>query len=544
MHSSLSIAAHAGKASLSILLRFRRFACGEVLGDRRLARRHGPAMTLCFPVVLSAWDCVRPALVRPDNVVSIVGGLSGFGANTAIVADGERLTYAELVHQVAKMARRLGFTRRLTLVAMSNTVASVVGYLAALAAGHAVILADARQEAEIEALIERFDPDTVTRPDRDVIKERYDDPAHDLYPDLALLLATSGSTGSTGGAKLVRLSYENVHANAAAIVAYLSINETDRAVTTLPLHHCYGLSVLHSHLLRGASVLVTQRTVTDPGLWELARRYQITSFAGVPHTFEQLDRIGFANVAPRSLLYITQAGDPLAPDRVKRWAQAGSAAGWQFFVMYGQTEATARMAYLPPDLAADHPGAIGIPIPGGALRLEPDPDWPDDDTGELVYTGPNVMLGYAEGPGDLACGRDVDELRTGDIGRRTDSGLYEIVGRRGRLVKLLGLRIDLRRVESALAEKGIEAVCVGGGEFLVVAVQGAASVEPARRVVGAAVRLPATAVRLLSVDALPRLGNGKPDYQALLDQASGRPPSRGRDTGTGLIARLKRLFAG
>jgi acyl-CoA synthetase (AMP-forming)/AMP-acid ligase II len=501
-------------------------------------------MKLCFPVVISTWDRVTPAWVRPDNVVPIVGGLSGFDANTAIVADGERLTYAELVHRVAKMARRLGLTRRLTLVAMSNTVASVVGYLAALAAGHAVILADARQEDEIEALIERYDPDTVTRPDRDVIKERHDDPAHDLYPDLALLLATSGSTGSAGGTKLVRLSYENVHANAAAIVAYLSINETDRAVTTLPLHHCYGLSVLHSHLLRGASILVTQRTVTDIGFWELARRYQITSFAGMPHTFEQLDRIGFANVAPRSLLYITQAGGPLAPDRVKRWAQAGSAAGWQFFVMYGQTEATARMAYLPPDLAADHPGAIGIPIPGGALRLEPDPDWPDDDTGELVYTGPNVMLGYAEGPDDLSRGRDVDELRTGDIGRRTDSGLYEIVGRRGRLVKLSGLRIDLRRIESALAEKGIEAVCVGGGEFLVVAVQGVASAEPARRVVDAAVRLPATAVRMLSVDALPRLGNGKPDYQALLDQASGRPPSRGRDTGTGLIARLKRLFGG
>jgi len=498
-------------------------------------------MTLCFPVVLSAWDSVTPAMVRPDNVVPIVGGLSGFGANTAIVADGERLTYAELVHRVAKMARRLGFTRRLTLVAMSNTVESVVGYLAALAAGHAVILADARQEAEIEELIERYDPDTVTRPDRDVIKERHDDPVHDLHPDLALLLATSGSTG---GAKLVRLSYENVHANAAAIAAYLSINETDRAVTTLPLHYCDGLSVLHSHLLRGASILVTQRTVTDPGFWELARRYQITSFAGIPHTFEQLDRIGFENVAPRSLLYITQAGDPLAPDRVKRWAEAGSAAGWQFFVMYGQTEATARMAYLPPDLAADHPGAIGIPIPGGALRLEPDPDWPYDDTGELVYTGPNVMLGYAEGPGDLARGRDVDELRTGDIGRRTDSGLYEIVGRRGRLLKLLGLRIDLWRIESALAEKGIEAVCVGGGAFLVVAVQGAASVEPARRVVGAAVRLPASAVRMLSVDALPRLGDGKPDYQALLDQASGRPPSRGRDTGNGLIARLKRLFGG
>ena len=155
-------------------------------------------MTLCSPVVLSVWDSVTPALVRPDNAVPIVGGLSGFGANTAIVADGERLTYAELVHHVAKMARRLGFSRRLTLVAMSNTVESVVGYLAALAAGHAVILADARDEAGIEALIERFDPDTVTRPDRDVIKERHDDPAHDLHPDLALLLASTGSTGSTG----------------------------------------------------------------------------------------------------------------------------------------------------------------------------------------------------------------------------------------------------------------------------------------------------------------------------------------------------------
>jgi acyl-CoA synthetase (AMP-forming)/AMP-acid ligase II len=514
-------------------------AAASLPGGHHLARRHGRTLTLCSPVVLSVWDPVKPALVRPDNAVPIVGGLAGFGANTAIVADGERITYAELVHRVAKMARRLGFTRRLTLVAMSNTVESVVGYLAALAAGHAVILADAGEEAVIEELIERFDPDTVARPDRDAIKERHDDPAHELYPDLALLLATTGSTGS---AKLVRLSYDNLHANAAAIAAYLSINETDRAVTTLPLHYCYGLSVVHSHLLRGASVLVTQRPVTDPGFWELARRYQITSFAGIPHTFEQLDRIGFENVAPRSLLYITQAGDPLAPERVKRWAEAGSAAGWQFFVMYGQTEATARMAYLPPDLAADHPGAIGIPIPGGALRLDPDPDWPDDDTGELVYTGPNVMLGYAEGPGDLARGRDVDELRTGDIGRRTDSGLYEIVGRRGRLLKLFGLRIDLRRIESALAESGIEAVCVGAGDFLVVAVQGAASAEPARRVVGAAVRLPAAAVRLLSVDALPRLGNGKPDYQALLDQASGRPPSRRRSAGTGLFARLKRLF--
>ncbi len=438
----------------------------------------------------------------PD--LPFVGRLSGFGANTALVADDHILTYSELADRVAQAARRLEPQRRLTVVAMSNTVDSVVGYLGALAAGHAVILTSPENEAAISA--------------------RYGELAHDLHPELALLLSTSGSTGA---AKLVRLSYENLQANAAAIASYLDLAESDRAATTLPLHYCYGLSVLHSHLLSGASVVVTDRSVTDPAFWELARRHEITSFAGVPHTFELLDRIGFE--APSSLRYLTQAGGRLAPDRVKHWAEKSASGGWRFFVMYGQTEATARMAYLPPDLAAAHPGAIGIPIPGGSFRLEPDPGWPGEDTGELVYTGPNVILGYADGPDDLARGRDVHELRTGDIGRRTASGLFEIVGRRSRFLKLFGLRIDLQQIETVLAEHGIAAVCTGNDEYLVLALTGKGAAERARRIVGELAGLPPAAIRVLNLDVVPRLGNGKPDYQALIRMARGHDDAASTD---------------
>ena len=119
--------------------------------------------------------------------------------------------------------------------------------------------------------------------------------------------------------------------------------------------------------------------------------------------------------------------------------------------MYGATEATARMAYLPPELASSHPAAIGRPIPGGSFTIEPLDGWDDDDVGELVYRGPNVMMGYAHRPADLALGKTVDTLHTGDIARRGPDGLYEVIGRSSRFVKMYGLRIDLQRVEADAA---------------------------------------------------------------------------------------------
>jgi hypothetical protein len=196
---------------------------------------------------------------------------------------------------------------------------------------------------------------------------------------------------------------------------------------------------------------------------------------------------------------------------VRRFAALGQKQGWDLFVMYGQTEATARMAYLPPDAAREHPEAIGVPIPGGTLTVELASE--DADEGELVYRGPNVMMGYATSADDLALGRTITELRTGDIGRRTPDGLFEIVGRRSRFVKPFGLRVDLDRLERLLADAGLDAACTGDDRRLVVATT--SGVRAARRIVQRATRLPAHCVRVFAVDALPRRANGKPDYGAL-----------------------------
>ncbi|WP_418959597.1 AMP-binding protein [Streptomyces tritici] len=458
-----------------------------------------------------------PSPPARGSLLPLAAGLALHGDRTAVLTAGGSLTYRELAARVARTAERLGAGRRLVLLPGANDVEALVVHLAALASGHPVLLVPGDHPEAVAALTEAYDPDVVVRPGPGEwrVEERRAGSAHSFHPDLALLLSTSGSTGSP---KLVRLSYDNLQANAESIAAYLGIRESDRAATTLPMHYCYGLSVLHSHLLRGAGLVLTGLSVADACFWELFRSAGGTSLAGVPYTFDLLDRVGFADMDLPRLRYVTQAGGRLAPERVVRYAELGQRRGWDLYVMYGQTEATARMAYLPPERATTHPGAIGIPVPGGSFTLEP---LPGEDTapgvGELVYSGPNVMLGYARTPDDLALGRTVDVLRTGDLARRTEDGLYEIVGRRSRFLKILGLRIDPQQVESMLERHGVRALCAGDDERLVVAAvrRPGWDVRRIRRRITEECGLPARAVDVHLADELPRLGNGKPDYTAV-----------------------------
>lgn len=443
--------------------------------------------------------------------VLFAADLSSYGNRPAILADGLTLTYQELADRVDSFARRLGSERRLVALAASNDVESLVAYLAALASGNPLILLPEDKPAALESLVAAYDPDVVVQSANGqcVIEERRARTAHELHPDLALLLSTSGSTGSP---KLVRLSHANLQANAESIATYLQISPDDRAATTLPMSYCYGLSVINSHLLRGAGLVLTGLSVVDPCFWELFRRERATAFAAVPYTFELLERVGFADMELPSLRYVTQAGGRLAPDAVRHYAELGRRQGWDLFVMYGQTEATARMAYLPPDLAVSHPDAIGVPVPGGSFRIEPVPGLAD---GELVYSGPNVMLGYAETPGDLALGRTVTELRTGDLARKNSAGLYEVRGRRSRFVKIVGLRVDLGQVERLLADLGVVAASTGTDQRLVVAVEGTHDTQLLTKVLAQGLGLPRAAVDLHAVGELPRLTTGKLDYPAV-----------------------------
>jgi acyl-coenzyme A synthetase/AMP-(fatty) acid ligase len=474
-------------------------------------------------------------VARMDSDVrrlDFVHGLERHGSKPAMVfPEGPEWTYGALARDVRKAAEVLEGPRSLVVVRVDAGADSIVAYLATLAAGHAAVLVARDASEALDSVVERYRPAMVVEPGRressgDIgLAVQCEGAGPAVHPDLALCLSTSGSTGSS---KLVRLSYENLNANAASIADYLHITSADRAATTLPLHYCYGLSVVHSYLRQGASLLVTANSVVDPCFWRDAERCRITSFAGVPYTFELLDQVDFAGRDLPSLRYITQAGGRMPPERVARYAALGEAKGWQLVVMYGATEATARMAYLPPEFAATHPGAIGVPIPGGSFRIQAlDQTRGDDeaDEGELIYRGPNVMLGYAERAEDLAVGRTVDELATGDIARCSD-GLYQIVGRKSRFLKLFGLRVDLDRVEQGLAAAGIEAACAGDDDLLVVGTTAAASAIQLADRVRAIVPLPPHVIEVVKVTEIPRLTSGKVDYVTLRDRALAAVRSR------------------
>lgn len=464
--------------------------------------------------------------------------LSAGDRRAVALIEGERqLSHAELAESVEQRAAELALPRRsLVVVAASNTIEFVTTYLALVNHGHVPLLGG----GHVERLVGSWHPDAVVETGTHGISiERAAPVDRELHPDLALLLSTSGSTGDP---KLVRLSHRNLLSNARAIGEYLSLSDQDRGITSLPLHYCYGLSVVHSHLLAGAGVVLTDASVIDPCFASAVREHGVTNVAGVPHSFELLEHAGPELVHSPSLRFLTQAGGRMPAEDVTRWVQRAAGWGVDFYVMYGQTEATARMAYLPPELALRRPSAIGVPIPGGRLEVRP-LDGQEGDVGELVYHGPNVMMGYATTRAHLADGATLAELRTGDLGRfDPDAGVFEIVGRRARFVKPFGLRVDLDGVEAHARQLAADVAVAGDDERVIVWAPGAEP-ERMRQHVATFAGLAGAAVAVVSDAPVPRTDSGKADYPAML--AAVPPADRvGADADDGSVAGILALVLG
>ena len=318
----------------------------------------------------------------------------------------------------------------------------------------------------------------------------------------------------------MRLSYGNLAANAAAIAEYLRVEPGDCALTSLPMHYVYGLSVINSHLHAGASVALTDAVFCGKeALVAHQERYRVTSLAGVPYTYEMLKRLHWQRMNIGSLRTLTQAGGKLHPSLVREFALACEEKDIRFYVMYGAAEATARMAYLPPELAAGNPASIGIPIPDGEL-------WIEDDcgrviresrvTGQLFYRGPNVSMGYAVCGKDLARGEERGGiLETGDLAQRDEQNLYSIVGRLSRFLKLYGNRVNLEEVEQMVRGVGIDCACGGDDSALRVYITDASRRHEAVSVVQQMTRLHPSVLRVIELKQIPRNSFGKIAYAEL-----------------------------
>ncbi len=283
-----------------------------------------------------------------------------------------------------------------------------------------------------------------------------------IEPDApALILYTSGTTGRPKG---VTLSHRNLSANTSSILEYLRLGPDDSTVTVLPFHYSYGNSVLHTHLVAGACVTI-ERNLTYPHRFiELLASSRATGLAGVPSTFALLvSRVRLPDYDLSHLRYVTQAGGPMAPALQTRLTQALPHA--QLFIMYGQTEATARLTYLPPERRQQKPGSVGIPLNGVELvvRREDGTEATPGQSGAIWARGANVMLGYWDDPEATARVLVNGWLHTGDTGHFDDEGYLYIDGRRSDIIKTGAHRVQPEDVEAAIAElDAVEEVAVVG----------------------------------------------------------------------------------
>ena len=393
-----------------------------------------------------------------------------FHNGIAVITDGGSVvSYAELRRMTDEWAAKVP-PRSLVFLLVGNNLDSLVAYVACLNHGIVPLMLDAKiDEQLLQRFIELYRPDFIWRPCSEgyVLEEgqRTEDKGQRvLFDELALLLTTSGSTGSP---KLVRQSYANIRANTQSIVEYLKLDSTERPITTLPMNYTYGLSIINSHLAVGATILLTEKSIMQREFWNFFTEQGATSFGGVPYTYEMLDKLMFFRRKLPSLRTMTQAGGKILPALHQKFAEYAQREGKNFVVMYGQCEATARMSYLPPERALDKVGSMGIAIPGGKFTII-DVDGKEimepDVTGELVYDGANVTLGYAECAEDLAKGDERHgRLVTGDMAKCDMDGFYYIVGRKKRFLKIFGNRVNLDETERLIkgAFPGIDCACGG-----------------------------------------------------------------------------------
>lgn len=462
--------------------------------------------------------------------------LNRYTNNIAVITDkGERLSYCELNAETARFANAIK-EQGLLFCLCENRLDSFVGYVACMEHHIPIVLLDGSKDLSVlQNLMAIYQPEYIwvdkekiaeiggetiyTYATYSLQKMSYEAPVEksEINPELALCLTTSGSTGSP---KFVRLSAKNVLANAESIAEYLEIDENERPVTTLPSYYSYGVSVINSHLIKGATILLTEGTVAQREFWTFMKEQKATSIAGVPYTYEMLKMLRFMRMDLPYLKTMTQAGGKLNKDLAKEYIEWAQSKDKRFFVMYGQTEATARMSYLPLEHALDKYASIGIAIPRGKFSLidvngnsidEADVD------GELVYEGPNVSLGYAECRADLAKGdENHGVLHTGDVARRDADGYYYITGRMKRFVKVWGNRCNLDATEQIVKSNvTTSCACVGVDDKITIFVTESGLEDKIIKLLVEKTGLNNRAFEVRMIDAIPVKSSGKLDYQVM-----------------------------
>ncbi|MBF7068298.1 AMP-binding protein [Campylobacter volucris] len=398
-----------------------------------------------------------------------------FPNNIAIIDENFKISYLKLNYWCRALSNKIS-SRSLIFILCSNSFESIVLYVSCIKSHIVPVLLDENMDIQmLKEIFLKYQPEYIWSK-----KELNEDYGKEisiffnyklyrtlffkksiLHKNLALLLCTSGSTGNP---KLVRLGYENLQCNTKSIIEYLKIESTDRTILTLPMYYTFGLSIINTYFYSGACIILSKYSIIESNFWDIFKMHKITSLSGVPYSYEILDKMNFYTKYLPYLKTLTQAGGKLSLELQKKIADYAAKKNIRFFIMYGQTEATSRMAYLPYSKAKDKLGSIGIPVKGGKFFLlneKKDIIKQNYTIGELVYKGRNVFYGYSRTRKDLIKGnKNSWILHTGDLAYFDEDGYWFIVGRKSRFVKFAGVRISLDDLENHIKSSFQNIDCV------------------------------------------------------------------------------------
>ena len=461
--------------------------------------------------------------------------------NIAIIyEENNKLTYGKLLVEIKKIKKNIK-ERSLILIISENSIGSLLAYIFCILNNHVVIIVDSKtSQKNIYKIFKNYKPNYIFTSDKknNILKKnlikKYNFFNQILYrnkinikkklnKELSILLSTSGSMGST---KFVKLSKENIKINTDSIISYLKINKKDSAITNLPISYSYMISIINTHLEVGGSIVISNHSLVQKEYWKYIEKNKITSFNGVPYTYEILSKIGFKNIISQSIRYLTQAGGKIENNKLLEILKFCKKYKLKFYSMYGQTEAAPRISYLNPKYSFKKIGSIGKAIPGIKISLIDNLNNKINDSfkqGEVLCEGKNIFMGYSKNYKDLYESNKINfKLKTGDLGYFDKDDFFYLTGRKNKITKIFGNRIDIEELENLMDKKGFKVVCLSNNKKIFIFKEKKYKKIILLNTISKITNLNIQSFELIKLRSFPRTINGKISYNKLKKKINDR----------------------
>jgi len=444
------------------------------------------------------------------------------------IIDGNDVYTFEEIFSLADALYKNIEIRSVVLIESERDLGTVLAYIGALRNDAIPLLIDANSaRSTLEALINDYKVDVIFAKNNCTsinyafvsclygfqIYHRLSKLVEKPFDKLALLLPTSGSTGE---AKCVRTSYENLNEATLSVLRYMEMDSARISISSLQLHYTYGLSVLNLSLASRSKFVLTKHSWIEREFWSLVELHGVTDLSGVPFMFQTLRRLKLSEKILMNLRCVNQAGGRLEPKFTQYFIDYFSAHAVSYLTMYGATEASPRISYVPADRAKEKLGTVGLPLDIGKLYT----DAKDGKSeGELIYEGSNVCLGYAYSRDDLVKGDENNNiLKTGDLGFIDEDGFATIVGRKKRFVKVFGMSVNLDALEPIVKSIAAESVVIGEDDNVKVLVTMSTPANEIKEKIMSQVTFSNKGLKVVPIPEIYLNSSGKPDYPKLTEE--------------------------